>query len=268
MKSSNRSIILFGDTIIDIDVEAEATGLSLESPTLKANHVSQNSILGGAANVARHLSELGAEVTFVTDVPENECAHLIAEGINTISLNSGKANIKKRFWISKGDARYKYLQINETGISPAASNEPKIKKIIADASFDRVAVSDYRCGLVTKTLCSQIIRSGMHSFAASQISDKPANFDWFDGFDIVVCNEKEALHTRRSMRLCVTLGEGGCRYDGKIFSSEKIEVASAIGAGDAFFAAFIFSEDPVFANDFAKKFLSHQNGKSDGRPNL
>ena len=59
-------VLVIGDTIVDVNVFAEAVGLALESPTLKGEFTDQRESLGGAANLARELTTLGARVTMIT----------------------------------------------------------------------------------------------------------------------------------------------------------------------------------------------------------
>ena len=110
----NLKYLVVGDTIIDETVELKASGLSLESPTLKTTPVDRYYDYGGAANVAKYLSKFGRDVTFATSM-DISMAEMFEERYNVRVLNyfQGKPNVKTRYWVSHGDSRYKYLQVND-----------------------------------------------------------------------------------------------------------------------------------------------------------
>ena len=60
--------LIVGDTIIDEDIFLIASGISLETPTLKTTYDTNKVKYGGAANVARQLADYDLDVTFLTSV--------------------------------------------------------------------------------------------------------------------------------------------------------------------------------------------------------
>ena len=124
MRESLRYLVV-GDTIIDEDICLNAAGLSLESPTLKTTYSSGQLNYGGAANVARLLKGFDRNVTFLTSVSSTSAVILEDQfGLYVENYFQGKPNTKSRYWVTHGDATYKYLQINnvndEDSVSPDA----------------------------------------------------------------------------------------------------------------------------------------------------
>ena len=59
--------------------------------------------------------------------------------------------------------------------------------------------------------------------------------------------------------MCITKGSKGCSLNGTEYPSFELEnVVSTMGAGDAFYAAFLASGDPEFANAEACNFIESQ----------
>ena len=252
-----RKILVVGDTIIDRNVYVEATGLSLETPTIKGNFLHQEDLLGGAANLVSHLRIFGCECTFMTSVSPDRSLH------NVINLFCDKENIKTRFWVKKGDEEYKILQINSVNTDPI----PCIESI--DEDYDLIIVSDYRCGLLSTDLISLLRKLPGKKIIASQVSDKQPNFFMYDGFDEIVLNEKEyELLDTSFNRVHVTMGEKGSMIiertkDGetkKTFSAYPVNVKNTVGAGDAFYGALLATDDHDTANKWASYVVSKKFG--------
>ncbi|MAH49635.1 hypothetical protein CMI37_27680 [Candidatus Pacearchaeota archaeon] len=265
----NRKILLVGDTIIDKHVYLEAIGLSLESPTIKTQFREESIIFGGAANVAKHLSFFSDHVDFVTSINSEILRSTFEERykLKLTNLRQKKDNIKSRFWIDRGDSKYKYLQINDINKDPS-----KEKEFTLNSSYDVIAVSDYRCHLIDEAIISTIRDSTFDTYIASQVSSKKNNFDSYRGFNNFVMNKSEAhsyytpwsssvLDRLGTSRIFVTNGDKGSRVYYKEGCSEhdafKTEMISTMGAGDAYYAALIASSgDADFANLWASYYVS------------
>ena len=248
-------LLVVGDTIVDVDVFAKAVGLSLESPTLKANFTEKKVRLGGAANVVLHLSNLGADVYFVSALSAEYEVFLKDKAVSLINLDNSCENLKERIWISKGDSKYKYLQINKSsGVRNDIKYSSKLHAI-SQISFDKIIVSDYRLGLVTEELLSFVKKRSELKLAASQLSSHEPNFNLYNEFDILVCNEEEAKYVSDHPDVCVTLGASGSKYRDKYYPTKNVECLSAVGAGDAFLAAFSFYGNAHKANEYVADFL-------------
>ena len=276
----NKKVLLIGDTIIDRNVYLEAVGLSLESPTMKANYIDDSISFGGAANVAKHLSYMCEQVCFVTSLVSNNYVDLFKNRYNVELVNTPlqKDNIKSRYWITKGDSKYKYLQINDTntGSANVLSLQAKL--------YDAVAISDYRCGLVSKNIILEILtgKYGKNTFAASQVSSREDNFLNYAGFKSFVLNKSEldtfclshnieAMTSYKSLsaeKIYVTDGAKGSmvfgEYEKRHVSAKKVDkVMNTIGAGDAYYAAILASNgDLDFANSWAAYYISRDLGEN------
>lgn len=254
----NFRVLVVGDTIIDKDIFLDAVGLSLESPTMKTNFVSERNSLGGAANVAKLIGLLGADCTFATGLSDPNLLHSLGKdfGVNAISCGKGRDNIKTRYWISRGDSLYKYLQVNDCGKAAKFNDD-----IIFD-EYDAIFLCDYRCGFVTDSLIQKCLQFSETKFVSSQMSDRGSNMHQYAGFDCALMNESESSHCVVSFpKTVITLGSRGSKtvlQNGTTIEhrSFPVQTKNTIGAGDAFCAAYVCTEDGEFANKFASIYLS------------
>ncbi len=249
-------ILLIGDTIIDQDIYLKGLGLSLESPTIKTKFLSKKICFGGAANVAKNLSKFNIDITFLTSLSNTNLAIFKNKfpTIKIINYFQGKDNLKSRYWINHGDSDYKYLQIND--VNENTNNSIKLIDL-SFSDFEVIAFSDYRCGLINKKLISECLSTSIKTFASSQISSQPSNYEWYKDVDIIVCNEKESSFVDRQHNICITKGHNGCTFNGIQYDSYPIKKpVNPIGAGDCFYAAFIATENPQISNKKAAEFLS------------
>ena len=97
------------------------------------------------------------------------------------------------------------------------------------------------------------------TYASSQISSRESNYSLYEEVDYIVCNEKESKSVDRDYDICITKGSKGCSLNGTEYPVFELEnIVSTMGAGDAFYAAFLASGDPEFANAEACNFIESQ----------
>ena len=72
MINFNKNVLIIGDVILDAWTYTKAIGLSLETPTLKTQLLEKKHTFGGTGNVVNNLSELGANITFLTLLGNDE----------------------------------------------------------------------------------------------------------------------------------------------------------------------------------------------------
>jgi D-beta-D-heptose 7-phosphate kinase/D-beta-D-heptose 1-phosphate adenosyltransferase len=253
-----KKILIIGDTILDETVDTTAIGLSLETPTLKVSHDSTTVDLGGAANVAKNLVNLGCDVTFVTS------GVVDVTGANVISL-SGSPHKKTRVWVSRGDGNYKYLQINQKETARVETDVEVMQ--LLDQEHDTLVISDYSKGTLTPSLIRLLIKYTNFSeiISMAQISDKEYDYSIFNGSNFLVLNEREWENQAANLTgisCVVTRGENGALFisDDNYFEEAgvKVDAVDTTGAGDCFVAAFCAADGDVrdrikAANEYAAK---------------
>ena len=129
----DKNVLIIGDVILDAWTYAKAIGLSLETPTLKAQLLKKKHTFGGTGNVVNNLSELGANISFVTLLGDDEHKKTYEEFDNVdefipVYEKSRRNTVKERFWVERGGSNYKHLQINVIG-------KEKLVKVFQEHKF-------------------------------------------------------------------------------------------------------------------------------------
>jgi|688.fasta_scaffold54395_7 bifunctional ADP-heptose synthase (sugar kinase/adenylyltransferase) len=252
--AENKKLLIIGDTIVDQYIFTQALGLSLESPCIKTKFINSQSMYGGAANVARIASYLGAEVSFITSVSKITEYQLSTQyQIKVINIKEPKDNIKSRYFIQKQNTIYQYLQINDCMENQQEAN------LVLDQDYDTIAFSDYRLGLIDQNILNIIKDKNTTTYAASQVSSNNPNFELYNWVNHIVCNEEESQYLPTLENIFVTKGHRGCSYNGKDYPAYPVSsVKQIIGAGDCFYAALLVFNDPDKANEIAAKYVAKE----------
>ena len=267
MINFNKNVLIIGDVILDAWTYTKAIGLSLETPTLKAQLLEKKYTFGGTGNVVNNLSELGANITFLTLLGNDEHNKIyqdfdrVDEFVPVIE-DDRKNTVKERFWVERGGSNYKELQINV--IDNQAIKKDSIDKMINNIeellvkNFDVIMLIDYRHGLFTKEFLDKLMPVltdiEIPIVISSQISDYGrglvSNHINFKGADLIVMNKLEVecnlnygqqykdLTEKLGSNICVTSGRGGSTlyYNDNEYHEDviKINEVDPCGAGDSF----------------------------------
>ena len=122
-------------------------------------------------------------------------------------------------------------------------NRVKNNVITKLGDYDAVVISDYNKGFLTESIIQYLIGKYPLSF----IDSKKLFNDWVNDVTFLKINEVEFNRNKKNLKkykgnLIVTLGERGVKYKDTIIPpTRQAEVSDLSGAGDTFFAAFIFS---------------------------
>jgi len=200
-----------------------------------------------------------------------------------------QTTVKRRYWVSRGESKYKYFQLNTECKKDISS--PCEQQLIATMTnlishVDCVVLSDYRNGVLTQNVISSVLaESKKHNIPViinSQISSNSLErFYDFVGCSLLILNEEECekiktffncgsiihLADRLKCDLCITQGSRGSTLvlEGEVYYQKAFttKVADTCGAGDSFLAILaasnVFkypSEALKVANAWASLFVS------------
>ncbi|RXJ98208.1 ADP-heptose synthase [Arcobacter sp. CECT 8986] len=198
---SNLNVLVIGDTIIDEYITCDPIGMSQEDPTIVVTPLSNKKFIGGAAIVASHAKTLGANVSYVSVLGDDENfkftkSYLKELNINTFIYkdNTRPTTLKQRFR-AQNKTLLRVNHLKQHNISKDLESKI-IKKI--EQSFkhcDLIIFSDFSYGVLTKPLIDKIsqfaLKNSIATVADSQSSSQVGDISKFKNMDIVTPTERE-----------------------------------------------------------------------------
>lgn len=256
-----------GDTIVDSYTYCSLVGGTAKTPTFSVKHERQVDFAGGAAVVAKHLREAGAEVVFSTVLGDDPLKDFVlkdlgASGIECHAvIDPTRPTTQKNAFITNG---YRLLKVDKLDNRPISEHEVNaLRDELAKHKVDVVVFSDFRHGIFNKVTIPQLteaIPAGAVRVADSQVANRWGNILEFQDFDLITPNEREArfalgdqdstvrpmaldLYKKAGCKLLILkLGERGIityrapSHEVRAFftvDSFADRVVDAVGAGDA-----------------------------------
>ncbi len=264
---SELSILVIGDLILDEYIYGDVERISPEAPVQVVDVKHRVDALGGAANVAHNIIDLGAKAFVSGIIGDDEHGSLLEwelerKGINIdgVVRDNSRPTTKKTRVIAAGQHMLRLDQESRAPLS--AELEQKIVHYLKDnkTRFDAVIVSDYAKGVVTDGLIRDIIEEGKGR--PILIDPKGMDFMRYRGATTITPNRKEimaasglsdlekaALKFLKELELeviFVTLGKDGIFLVEKGGGSVQIpaiakEVYDVSGAGDTVISCLALS---------------------------
>ncbi|WP_442588302.1 D-glycero-beta-D-manno-heptose-7-phosphate kinase [Pedobacter sp. AW31-3R] len=267
------NILVIGDLMLDHYIFGTATRLSPEAPVPIVNVKKENKIVGGAANVASNLIDLGAKV-YLAGITGNDAfgeeikSILQTKNIDThliLKDDSRTTTVKTRVIA----ANHQIVRIDQEDIHDISV---ALEDVFFQAlypcitSSDIVILSDYNKGLLTKSLSLRIIDSCNQLQKKVIVDPKGLDYSKYEGAFIIKPNRKELAEAAKTEKiateqdlvnaaavifshtkatwLIVTLSEGGIAIitpeNCKVIPVVATEVYDVTGAGDTVIATISY----------------------------
>ena len=164
-------MLVVGDVILDAYIYGETVRVSREAPVLVVRKESREHRLGGAANTAINLVELGAEVELLTTVGADEGGGVVREmltsagvGIESIVEVSTSTPVKTRVLAGAvGTTKQQVLRLDDEPTPLDAVISRQVADTLRDKASDAAAIviSDYGLGSVgdevVETLVAHVV---------------------------------------------------------------------------------------------------------------
>ncbi len=208
-------ILLIGEICKDVYVFGSVNRLNPEAPVPILKKIRKESKHGMAGNVFKNIEKMlgcEAKINFYSNDHED---------IKKIRFIDKKSN----YQIMRYDIENNVENLDFT----------KIEKL----RYDAVIISDYNKGFLTSNTITKLVET----FKSCKIfvDTKRKDLSIFKNCVIKV-NErefKESYSSPESAEILVTLGDEGCLYKEKTYSTKKVDVHDVCGAGDVFLAALV-----------------------------
>ena len=267
----NLKVLVVGETIVDQYVFCEALGKSGKEPVLVLRDLKMEQYAGGAAAIARHLSDFCGTVSLLSMLGENKkYEKFVLESLPNnikpyfIYKERSPTITKKRYvdYISKSKSLGVY-SINDSQMNGENHNQLHTYLDELIPKHDLVIVSDYGHGFLSKETAKQISKQSVFTSLNAQINAANIGYHTMNNYkniDCAIINETELRHELRdrengveklmkelSLKLkvknmIVTQGSGGATlysaYNEKYHYCPAFAatVVDKIGAGDAMLA--------------------------------
>jgi rfaE bifunctional protein kinase chain/domain len=266
---SSRRITVVGDVMLDRFLIGRVSRMSPEAPVPVVVFDHEEFRLGGAANVANNLRELGAAVDLIGVIGHDEAGtqlknELAAKGIHSTGLIT---DIERRTTTKMRVVTNRNQQVSRIDFESDHEVGPTIEEAIASQIDMRakpaqvILVSDYQKGVITRRSMAHLVSFAQANGLPVIVDPKVPHIDYYAGAALVTPNHVEAesatnsrISTNEDARrasialrqrlgvdsVLITRGEHGmwldhAGADGYLPASAR-EVADVTGAGDTVIA--------------------------------
>jgi D-beta-D-heptose 7-phosphate kinase/D-beta-D-heptose 1-phosphate adenosyltransferase len=208
-------ILIIGDSCTDKFIYGECKRLCPEAPVPVFSPINSTRNDGMAKNVFNNLRSLAPDwdIDFITN--SNDIMKTRIVDVKTNQM---------------------LLRIDDNDKCPRFTDLDKLE------NYDAVIISDYNKGFLTKEDIKYII----DKYPLTFIDSKKIFGKWINNASFIKINQSEYEKNKENLidyknQLIVTLGEKGVEWNNLIHPpSRQAEVSDLSGAGDTFFAAFIY----------------------------
>jgi len=272
IQNTNPNILVIGDLILDHYLWGDCNRISPEAPVQIIDIQHENTILGGAGNVANNLKELGSSVDILSVIGDCKTSielkdSLVNAGVSTkyLIIEENRITAKKTRIIASHQqvVRYDREITNEIKSDSQFKIINLFEKIIEE--YDCVLLSDYGKGVLTFSLTQALIKITNKHNKKILIDPKGNDYSKYTGAFLLTPNKTEAsqatgikINNTKSLKEAliklknkyklmtsvITLSEQGIAvYDKnlRIFPTIAREVFDVTGAGDTVLAALGFA---------------------------
>jgi D-beta-D-heptose 7-phosphate kinase/D-beta-D-heptose 1-phosphate adenosyltransferase len=200
-------VLCVGDLMLDEFVYGEVSRISPEAPAPVIAVRRSESAIGGAGNVARNITGLGARCVFVGLVGEDVAATLLQGELARhpliepkIVIDRGRPTTRKVRYVSEHFATHMLRADWERATPATADVETALIAAALEAlpRADIVLLSDYAKGVLTARVIRNVIDAARKLGKPVIVDPKSANFAIYRGATLLTPNRKEFAEASRS----------------------------------------------------------------------
>lgn len=194
----NTRVLAVGDLMIDRFVYGRVDRVSPQAPIPVLSVENENVMLGGLGNVGRNVASLGAQITLVGVIGNDDAGKLAERLVNAEPLMTGrlvrvpdrKTTIKTRY-IAGGQQLLRADEEQTDSLNPKSQNA-LIAAIKAELkNCDVILVSDYAKGCLDRKVIEQLIEAAHAAGKRVVVDPKRQDFSYYSGADIIKPNAGE-----------------------------------------------------------------------------
>jgi len=193
------NILVIGDLMIDHYLWGKTDRISPEAPVQVIDVKKETSVLGGAGNVVNNLVSLGANVTVMSVIGDDDIAKEMLQMLETIDvkhyliLDGNRKTTKKSRIIASAQQIVRYDHESKNEISKEAESILSVKILEMISSFDIILISDYGKGVITDELMGKIIFIASGDNTKVIVDPKGNDYSKYIGSYLLTPNKTEAI---------------------------------------------------------------------------
>jgi len=189
-----KKILVIGDIMLDRYWMGSVNRISPEAPVPIIDVDSSIDKPGGAANVAKNLSDFGMDVTLVGISGKDEASEKLSALMSNLNivykpLMDSKVRTTMKLRVINKNKQLMRIDHEDKNKSKIASNLYKIIDSIID-SFDAIIISDYGKGAV-KPIIKKVLKIASKLNIMTFIDPKGDDFTFYKGAYLLKPNQKE-----------------------------------------------------------------------------
>jgi len=204
---SQRRIVVVGDVIADQFIYGAISRVSREAPVFILRHEHTETTPGGAGNCAANLASLGAKVSLISVVGDDEAGRSLLEKLRLAGVDcdhvsvSSKHRTTTKVRVLAGQihsTRQQVIRIDydsDAELNGRVRDEMRVALQSQTAGADAVIISDYNYGAADPSICGTV-RELTREIPV--IVDSRFRLSSFDGFTSATPNEDEVAQLLRA----------------------------------------------------------------------
>lgn len=195
---AHTNMLIVGDVMLDRYVYGEVSRISVEAPVPILAIDREVEMPGGAGNVLRNLTALGAAGAFITvvgdDVAGSALTALIGGQANVepwLLVQGGRTTTQKTRFIAKGHQLFRADREQTDPIHPRLAERMVRIAVDAMAATSVTVLSDYGKGVLAGDVPTRLLEAARSSGRMLIVDPRGVDFSRYRGADIVMPNRPE-----------------------------------------------------------------------------
>lgn len=192
-------VLVLGDIMLDRYFYGDVTRISPEAPVPVNRIEKKKDTLGGAANVAHNLAQLGCQTYLAGAIGDDHHGRVLQRKlkkreIHTEGIFLGREKTTTKIRILGGHQQMIRLDFEETDTIAEATRK-RLEQYVDERmqlGLDAIILSDYGKGICTPQLCQDVIKKASGQGLPVFVDPKGSDWEKYAGADYITPNVKEA----------------------------------------------------------------------------
>ena len=217
LRSYQPSILVIGDLMLDHYLWGKCERISPEAPVQVIDVQRESTVLGGAGNVVNNLLSLGAKVSVLSVVGNDENGKELLCMLETLGADA-KGIVKQEN--RKTSKKSRVIASHQQVVRYDSESKEDITQVSVDAllsqctsyipNVDVVLLSDYGKGVLTTTFTNHVIEFAKKYKKPILVDPKGEDYSKYKGATLITPNKKEAsIATKIAIKDDETLQKAG-----------------------------------------------------------